>query len=454
VKHVPPAKSAAGGIFQEPSGNRRDHEWNMFHSIFRWVSSSCGVLPMKPSRGWNAVAKLLALTGVSVAAVSVSVSCAEDEVLPDTVNLGDDIVQPGEQCDLPTPEGSKDDSSDGCYRGKEVAGWKCRDNVCTEVCGDGRKVGAEECDPPGSTSEGGKVCSASCREQAVVDLPCDMNGIWIVRQKDFSVAQVGSATQTSSNWYYWDIKQDGDTWEVKKQLFCGIVVTGSVTVRLADAATKALMYRNPADASNPRGARTGVMRAEGDGCYFKTSRQYFVRGCAESLLPEHFADEPPLESLPPLPKAVDLYDLSKGGDLAAADDPDGDGIPGVPYEVTGLVAGTRSAAQRDWSAYESDAAHAVAQHSSEFTVRSDFKNQENILHVTCAGGDPPCVLLESGSTPSQDKPGRALLRRLGATLEDPEVKKIVVGTPGQNPADDFQTCLNVQAALPHDPAKK
>jgi hypothetical protein len=40
-----------------------------------------------------------------------------------------------------------------------------------------------------------------------------------------------------------------------------------------------------------------------------------------------------------LPAVVSPYDLEEGGDVSAAIDPDGDGLLGIPYVVTGIVNG-------------------------------------------------------------------------------------------------------------------
>jgi hypothetical protein len=361
-------------------------------------------------------------------------------VLPGKRNCGNGVREPEEQCDVDSP---------GCVSCKEARGYRCRDNVCNEFCGDGIVVGGEECDPPD-----GKACDTSCRKSVAREEPCSLAGHWILRQTDFSVASVGTkGLQASTNWFYWEVEQDGDKWAVKNGLFCGIVVTGSVNVRLADSSTRALMHENFQGASNTHGGRTGTMREEGEGCYLDTSRFYFVRGGSDALLPANFADAPALETLPPLPSSNDLYDASKGGDLAQATDPENDGIPGVNYEVTGLVNGVRSVTQRDWSEYATDATHAIAQFAPEFVARSDFRNQEKILHVTCAAGGQ-CPLLEAGSQPSLDKPGRVLFRYIGGSLDAARASGIVVGTPGEDEVMDFETCKNIQKQIPHDPSSE
>lgn len=383
-------------------------------------------------------------------------SCVADEALKGASRCGDGVRQPEEECDVVASALVDDDGKPlpakdtGCVQCREAPGWRCRDNVCKEHCGDGKVVGGEECDPPD-----GDGCNTSCRLSVVKKDPCSLAGHWILRQTDFSVANIGTkGVQTSSNWFYWEVAQSGDEWQVVNSLFCGIVVTGNANVKLSDVGIRGLMHKNRQDAKNPRGGRRGVMRVQGGGCYLESTRHYFVRGGKDDLLPPSFGAEPELETLGPLPIANDVYDPSKGGTLELADDPDGDGLPGVPFEVTGLVNGTRSAVQRDWSAYESDETHPIAQFASEFVARSDFKNQERILHLKCGSGGM-CPLLEAGSTPSLDRPGRVLFRYLGDKLDSPAVRALVVEFPGGgSDDDDFATCARIRAALPHDPASK
>lgn len=381
-----------------------------------------------------------ALLALFVAAPFFDTACAEDKVLTANAVCGDGIRQPEEDCDV---------KSAGCVSCKEQPGWHCRDNVCAEACGDGKVVGAEQCDPPD-----GKTCDPTCRKLAAKDKACDMTGAWMVRQSDFSVPKGLPNLQKSSNWYYLEITQSGDAWQVDKSLFCGIVVTGSVNVKLADAATRGLMYRNVMNASDPNRKRSGTFKEQGSGCYFDATRMYYVRGGKDTLLPADFhsteLDDP---AMPPLPKPNSVYDPSKGGNLLdQAEDTDNDGFLGVSYIVTGLVSGTRNVVQRDWSSYQSDDTHVVPQFATQFTARSDFRNQEVIMHVECASGGQ-CPLLEAGSTASMDTPGSVIFRYLGPTWDAQPPNGIVVANPGDDADSDFMTCQNIVTALPHEPGK-
>ena len=145
----------------------------------------------------------------------------------------------------------------------------------------------------------------------------------------------------------------------------------------------------------------------------------------------------------------DVYDVTKGGTLELAEDTDGDGFPGVAFLVNGLVSGTRNVVQRDWAHYESDSAHPIPRFARELTARSDFRNQENILHIQCATS-ATCPLLEAGSTASLDTPGHVVFRYLGKTWDADPAQTLIVGAPGANAEDDLASCLHIQAAMAHD----
>lgn len=367
--------------------------------------------------------------------------CAEDEALVVPGTCGNMVREPAEECDTDGP---------GCIGCKEAPGFRCRDNVCTEACGDGKVVGTEECDPPDGTA-----CDSTCRISKKKDAACDAGGLWAIRQTDFALANLGTkSVQTSSNWYLVEIAQTGTTWRVTRSLFCGTHVTGSVTVHLTDEATRGLLYANTWSDQNPGGARTGEMYEDGESCRFTASRHYFIRGGSPALLPATFADEPELATLPTLPVSNDIYDVTKGGDLDLARDEDGDGFPGVPYAVTGLVTGTRSVVQRDWSEYESDQDHVAQKFSAEFFARSDFRVDDRILHLECAKPGEKCPLLEIGTIPATDRVGRVFFRWLGADTKGPRAKEILAGEPFVDPKIDFETCMRIQEKLPHDKSTK
>jgi hypothetical protein len=259
---------------------------------------------------------------------------------------------------------------------------------------------------------------------AAQDPECDLHGIWIARLTTFSRDSVVLATQTASNWYYYEITQSGADVTVSKALDCGIQVSGSADVTINSATTQALLLRND------QTGRRGQFFRDGDHCAFKLARFYSTRGVPRaSYLPADTSSNPELASItPPLPT-----EQSPSG----AEDWDADGNPGVAFNVSGL--GSRHVAQRDWNEFFSDAKHTIALGATELVAGASFDNQEQILAVTGAGGG----LLRAGSTPAMSMNHRVTFRLLGRNAAD----AAVVALLGK---DDLETCFHVQDALPHD----
>ena len=205
-------------------------------------------------------------------------------------------------------------------------------------------------------------------------------------------------------------------------------------------------------------------------------RNYMVRGADRKMfLPSDFLSKPELSTLVPLPHEDNPIKPTSTHLTDGANDDDGDGEPGILYQISGSAGGTRSVVQRDWNEYSMLAP--IPTNAIEFVARCDFDNQENILHVAQC---PPlgCKLLLAGSHHAQDHTDRVTFRYLGKNLSDPRVKAVIVGElkggqaangsdggsgpDGGNARDgglgskdrDMQTCVNVRAALPHDPRKQ
>src|SRR5688572_19222000 len=103
----------------------------------------------------------------------------------------------------------------------------------------------------------------------VGDQPCDMTGRWIAEQHTVSVAL--GANQNTTNWYFYEFTQTGETFTATKALNCGFVVDGTTTVTLGDATLKSL-----AETEFAGPGRSGTFRPSQDGqsCEFKLDRQY------------------------------------------------------------------------------------------------------------------------------------------------------------------------------------
>jgi len=370
-----------------------------------------------------------------------SAGCAEDRILQAEAVCGDGRLDPSEQCDIDSP---------GCAECKVVRGYECTSESCTAKCGDSIVVGQEECDPPDDLS-----CDSFCRATTKAEA-CDMTGYWMSRETDFSIDDVVSQVQTSTNWYIYKFLQTGSTFVVENSLFCGVQVSGSVDVALSDGGVRGMLYRNPQNGIGPQPQRTGRFEVRGDGCAFSMDRVYAVRGAEERFLPTTYVPPPPLPSLPPLPfEDNPEHDPSRpfGQNTAGATDDDGDGQPGLVFVLSGILTGRRNVAQRDWKEFFYDPKFPIRQNSIEFVTRGTFDNQESVLHVS----DCPalgCGLLTGYSRPAQNLNHRATFRYLGKDLSDARVAAVVKGELRKDRDRDFETCANVRAGLPHDRSKE
>jgi hypothetical protein len=387
----------------------------------------------RPGRRLRALGTLAVMATPLVA----SGGCAEDRILPVASVCGDRQVTGEEECDLDSP---------GCVDCRIATGWDCTDTECHGVCGDGKVVGSEQCDPPN-----GKTCDASCKSAGATS-GCDLSGYYAVHQTDYSRDTIIGQVQTSSNWYFYHFAQNGNDFSVdQRALYCGLYVTGSVTVSLDDPGLVALLYSNRQDPGGAHGARRGTFRQNGDTCELTFERWYLVRGVVESMyLPADFSAEPALTDLTPLPTVPDPLH-PPATPLPGVTDPDGDGHPGLDLHLSGNLTGVRNVIQRDWDSYETDPANPISPGSIELTARSVFDSEEHVLSVT-ACAPATCSLIQAGAVPAHDLPGHVTFRYLGKTLDDPRVAAIAGGAPGASQDVDLATCKNVRAAMPHDPS--
>jgi hypothetical protein len=349
-------------------------------------------------------------------------ACASDVVLPDlpgTAVCGDGVVEAGEGCD---------NDSKGCVDCAVVPGWTCPDNVCSFVCGDG-VIGS------------GPSCSDPHRDTA-----CDMTGFWAVRETDYTCDSVFDNPQTSSNWYLYEIAQTGGDFQIVSDLDCGVHVTGSVTVDYTTSALDAVMYENPMDGRGTHGSRHGTSAAIEGGCAVTLERWYQIRGATDAFLPADFSTDVALSSLPALPSVSDPINGTTSP--AGATDPDGDGFPGIAFQISGIVSGVRDSVQRVWKQYASIPGTPIVAGSLQLTVPGAYDVQENVLHVSQCGTG--CALLTSPATASTH-PVSTTLSFIGKTPGSARVSAVVVGTPGKNVDADLATCANLRLLLPHDP---
>jgi hypothetical protein len=315
--------------------------------------------------------------------------------------------------------------------------------LCAAACGTKDSVGKDQGNPSsaakasdagsagkssGAKDAGGDAASlgsASSHSDAGAEDPdCDMNGVWVARLTTFSRDTVFQAVQTASAWYYYEIEQRGRTVTITHALDCGIQVSGSADVTINRATTAALLTRND------QAGRSGQFSKQTDHCVLSIDRLYSTRGIPRTVyLPKDTSSNPDLRTLTP--------DLPTAQMPAGNEDWDGDGHPGIAFNVAAL--GSRHVVQRDWNEFYADDASPILLGASEFTARARFDNQEQILETSGALGG----LLMAGSTPATSLNHRIAFRRIARDVNDPAVTAL-------HGADDVATCYNVQAALPHD----
>lgn len=256
------------------------------------------------------------------------------------------------------------------------------------------------------------------------DPECDMNGIWIGRQTTRSEAL--GAGQFANNYYYMELRQDGDDVVVTKHFDCGIEVRGSVTVKITPATTKAMMMHNI-----KTGRKGTFKRGSGDTCDFEMERYWNIRGADE----ERFAPSPRNTTMT-LAQVVAANPLPTKEDQDGAEDWDKDGKPGVAWQIS-LGSSVRHTAQRDWIEWFSDPEHTITKSTDwpeDLLVRAKFDAEEVLFEASS-----PLVM--SLSTVDASAPHSLALRFLGRDKTDARAQALIK-------ADDFDTCLAIQAALP------
>ena len=344
--------------------------------------------------------------------------CSHDLVLPDREppsTCGDGIVESDEQCDVDSP---------GCIACVLQPDWTCTTKGCSQLCVDG-----------------GPDCGAPQRENA-----CDLTGFW-GRARDNVPARdmVLQSVQVSSQWYLYEIAQEGADFSLAASLDCGVHVSGIATIDYPPQTARALVWLNPMDGTDSaRGKRTGTSKESAKGCDVTLGPWYFVRGVTTSYLPPDFASDPPLDTLEPLPSVADPVNgnVFPAGATATTTA----GIPGVGFVISGFVPGIRYSAQRSTAAFATTSSLKVG--ATELVIPGTFNVQENVLRVTECGME--CALLTTIAVPATDIPPHTTLSFLGKTLTSALVSTIVVGPPRTDIDNDLQTCANIQAFLPHD----
>jgi hypothetical protein len=251
--------------------------------------------------------------------------------------------------------------------------------------------------------------------------PCDFTGIWIARQNTQSLAL--GAKQFANNWYYLELEQTGDEIVVKDHFDCGIDVRGTVVVQLAPNTTRALMQHN-----REAGRKARVEQHSDGTCGLSFEHFWSVRGVSE----ETFVPKPrnTSESLEAIQARLKLPDSA-----AQTEDWDGDGEPGIQWVINSN--GYRHSIQRDWQRWFTAPGYEIVDREDwpdDLLIRAEFSNEEIVFKVS----SPLYQLL---STPDSTAEHTLTLRFLGRSAADARAKAIIQ-------ADDFDTCIAVQNALP------
>lgn len=285
----------------------------------------------------------------------------------------------------------------------------------------------------GSGADGG-ASDGSDADTGVPSSDCNLTGFWFSRI--VTVTQALSLPQYASSWYYLEIQQPADSAEftIAKSLDCGSEVHGSVTVTLLPATLEVHMKHNS------QAGRKGTIKKTADGrCVVAADTFWVLLGAEERFLPPRDTAEE-IETVAarlPLP-TIDRPD--------GAEDWDGDGRLGVSWQVNGVIQGSRSTVQRQWTRWFTTQRYGVspAMDWGDIVVGADFDKDESIFDPTSGP-----LVSPSFSVRTPDTPNRFLLRFLGRDKSDPRFGAVVRGIdPLVNIAAAMETCRMLQDALP------
>jgi hypothetical protein len=205
---------------------------------------------------------------------------------------------------------------------------------------------------------------------------CDMNGRWLIAQR--VLAQALGQTQASHNWFYYEIRQDGDQVTVTKGLHCGFDVK-AVSTFGADVDSHLVwpsLLAHDSDAG-----RKGTMTVMGSGCQLDVEKRYTVRGATVSYYSN------PSTTMPTASQQA-------MGSTPGWEDWDMDGNPGITLVVSGAAAGRLYCAQRDWNQWSGT----VAANSTSFHIPVTWDSGQDPLGYDDAGSS----LVTQAASPATD----------------------------------------------------
>ena len=268
---------------------------------------------------------------------------------------------------------------------------------------------AGKSDAGASSCTGGPDASPDVPDASTPTSPmCDMNGRWLVASR--VLAQAIGQTQASHNWFYYEIRQNGDRLTVTKGLNCGfeVVAVSALGANVDSHLAWPSLLLHDSDTG-----RAGTMTVAGAGCQLDLEKRYTVRGATTS-----YYDDPTTT----MPTATQ----QAKGCTPGWEDWDMDGHPGITLTVTGAASGHLYCAQRDWNQWGG----AVAANPTSF-------------HVP--------VLWDAGQDPlGYDPSGSSLVTQSAAPATDPTEHNVwfVKLDPTQATGDDTAICAAVRALVP------
>ncbi len=209
------------------------------------------------------------------------------------------------------------------------------------------------------------------------DAECNLNGRWLVTQRILASA-VGQ-DQASHNWFYYEIRHEGESVVVTRGLHCGFEVLKKTALGADVDSSGAWAAFLQHDSST---GRKGRYVKEGTSCHLSLDKEYVVRGATIA-----YYTNPAVA----LPTKTQQASASAPG----WEDWDNDGNPGISLKVTSAVAsGTLYTAQRDWTQYDGTTPLSVAKLKVSITYDGE--------QVPLGRSSGSSSAIESSSAPSSD----------------------------------------------------
>jgi len=213
------------------------------------------------------------------------------------------------------------------------------------------------------------------------DPECDLNGRWLVAQRNLLALPLFQC-QASHSWYYYEIRHDGTGFVVTKGLHCGFQSVKKSN-QSADVSNPAMW---PAMQANMMSnGRTGTFLKEADKCHLTLPTEQVIRGATVS----HYRN-----AANPLP-VMGSPAAGPGGMPPGWEDWDNDGNPGFSLVINSPAAkGTLYLCTRDTNTIDNTAPLSA----TLFKIPMTFTTSQVALG-TAAGSNP---LITSGGTPYEN----------------------------------------------------